>query len=110
MGAEPAGDKIELRTKPDELQRINPGVRVVLLTGCQDTVVEPLFKKGLKGYLPKPFNLPELAQKVRDALTAPALGTSGRQYPPDPLVLLKSRANLEVDSEGTGSRGLSASA
>ena len=65
----------------DELQRINPDVRVILLTGCQSSVAEPLFKKGLRGYLPKPFNLPDLGQKVRDTLTAPALGNSGSPVP-----------------------------
>jgi len=52
----------------DELQRLNPDVRVVLLTGCDEAVADPLFEKGLHGYLQKPFNLPELARKVQDAI------------------------------------------
>jgi DNA-binding NtrC family response regulator len=52
----------------DELQRLNPDVRVVLLTGCDEAVADPLFEKGLRGYLQKPFNLPDLARKVQDAI------------------------------------------
>lgn len=57
----------------DELQRLNPDVRVVLLTGCDEAVADPLFEKGLRGYLQKPFNLPDLAQKVQDAIGSPSL-------------------------------------
>jgi DNA-binding NtrC family response regulator len=64
-----------------EFQRINPDVRVVLLTGCQSSVADPLFKKGLRGYLPKPFSLPDLAQKVRDAVSAPAGGSTASPIP-----------------------------
>jgi DNA-binding NtrC family response regulator len=55
----------------DELQRLNPDVRVVLLTGCEDSVAEKMFQRGLRGYLQKPFSLPDLAQKVRDAIHDP---------------------------------------
>ena len=65
----------------DEFQRINPDVRVVLLTGCQGSVADGLFKKGLRGYLPKPFSLSDLAQKVRDAITGPILGCSASRSP-----------------------------
>jgi len=60
----------------DELQRLNPDVRVVLVTGCHDPVAARMFKKGLRGYLKKPFSLPELAQKVRDAINAPVVPTA----------------------------------
>src|ERR1700675_3629696 len=46
----------------DELQRLNPDVRVVLLTGCEGFVAETMFQKGLRGYLQKPFSLEGLAQ------------------------------------------------
>jgi CheY-like chemotaxis protein len=54
----------------DELQRLNPDVRVVLLTGFEEPVADKLFRKGLRGYLQKPFRAPELARKVQDAIGA----------------------------------------
>ena len=55
----------------ENLQRLNPDVRVVLLTGCEGSVADKMFEKGLKGYLQKPFCVRELSQKVRDAIDAP---------------------------------------
>jgi DNA-binding response OmpR family regulator len=55
----------------DELQRVNPGVRVVLLTGFEESVADKLREKGLQGYLRKPFRLVELAQKIRDVIDTP---------------------------------------
>jgi DNA-binding NtrC family response regulator len=55
----------------DELQRLNPNVRVVLLTGCDEFVAERMFKRGLHGYLQKPFDLQDLAHKVQTAINAP---------------------------------------
>lgn len=60
----------------EELQRLNPDVRVVLLTGCEESVAATLFRKGLRGYLQKPFNLPDLIQRVRDTISVPAVSTS----------------------------------
>jgi two-component system cell cycle sensor histidine kinase/response regulator CckA len=60
----------------EELQRLNPDVRVVLLTGCEESVADKMLKRGLRGYLQKPFNLPDLKQKVRDAINAPVLACS----------------------------------
>ncbi len=60
----------------ENLQRVNPDVRVVLLTGCEESVADAMLKKGLWGYLQKPFDLPELAQRVRDAINAPVLAGS----------------------------------
>jgi CheY-like chemotaxis protein len=57
----------------DELQYLNPDVRVVLLTGRDEPVAARMFQKGLRGYLKKPFKLPDLAQKVQDAINAPAV-------------------------------------
>ena len=54
-----------------ELQRLNPNVRVVLLTGCEDSVAEEMFQRGLRGYLQKPFSLPDLAQKAYEAIHSP---------------------------------------
>ena len=52
----------------EELQRLNPDVRVVLLTGCEETVAEKMFQKGLRGYLQKPFSLSDLAEKAHEAI------------------------------------------
>jgi CheY-like chemotaxis protein len=65
----------------EELQRLNPDVRVVLLTGCEESVADKMLKRGLRGYLQKPFNLPDLAQKVRDAINTPVLACSTSQSP-----------------------------
>ena len=63
----------------ENLQRLNPDVRVVLLTACEESVADKMLKTGLRGYLQKPFNLPDLAQKVRDAIDAPILASSASQ-------------------------------
>ena len=60
----------------ESLQRLNPDVRVVLLTGCEASVAEKMFTKGLRGYLQKPFSLQDLAQKIREAINAPVLACS----------------------------------
>lgn len=51
------------------LQRTNPDVRVILLTGCDDQVARGLFEKGLSGYIQKPFYIDDLVQRVRDELS-----------------------------------------
>jgi DNA-binding NtrC family response regulator len=56
----------------ENLQRLNPDVRVVLLTACEESVADEMLKRGLQGYLQKPFNLPDLAQKIREAIDTPA--------------------------------------
>ena len=55
----------------DELQRLNPEVRVVLLTGCEKSVAAKLFQRGLRGYLRKPFRLPALVQQVKNTISSP---------------------------------------
>ena len=65
----------------ENLQHLNPDVRVVLLTACEESVADQMLKRGLRGYLRKPFNLPDLAQKVRDAIDAPVLACSASQSP-----------------------------
>ena len=57
----------------ENLQRLNPDVRVCLLTSHSECVAEKMFKKGLRGYLQKPFSFPDLAQRVQDAVGAPAV-------------------------------------
>lgn len=56
----------------DELQRLNPDVRVVLLTGYEESVPYEMFHKGLRGSLRKPFSLTDLARKVEDAMSTPS--------------------------------------
>src|SRR5271170_6949450 len=51
------------------LQRINPDVRVLLLTGYDDRVARSMFESGLRGYIPKPFYIDDLVQRVRDELS-----------------------------------------
>ncbi len=65
----------------DKLQRLNPDVRVVLLTGFEESVADKLFQKGLRGYLKKPFSLPDLARKVEDAISTPAVLSPSSRAP-----------------------------
>jgi DNA-binding response OmpR family regulator len=51
------------------LQRINPDARVLLLTGCDDRVARSMFEAGLRGYIPKPFYIDDLVQRVREELS-----------------------------------------
>src|SRR5580704_15972880 len=50
------------------LQRINPDVRVLLLTGCDDRVGRGMFEAGLRGFIQKPFYIDDLTQRVREEL------------------------------------------
>ena len=50
------------------LKLTNPDVRTVLLTGCEDTVAEKMFKEGLWGYIHKPFALDEFVRQVVEAV------------------------------------------
>jgi two-component system cell cycle sensor histidine kinase/response regulator CckA len=54
----------------ESLQRINPAVRVILLTACEDNVARKMFAQGLRGYVQKPFYLDDLIQRVREELEA----------------------------------------
>ena len=56
----------------ENLQRLNPDVRVMLLTGCEESVATKMLKNGLRGFLQKPIDLSELSRKVRDAINSPA--------------------------------------
>jgi hypothetical protein len=55
----------------ESLQRINPDVRVVLLTACEDNVAHRMFANGLRGYLQKPFFLDDLIRRVHEEIEAP---------------------------------------
>jgi CheY-like chemotaxis protein len=65
----------------DDLQHLNPDVRVVLLTGCEESVAARLLQKGQRGYLQKPFCIQDLAQTVRDAISAPVLACPASESP-----------------------------
>ncbi|MEQ8204022.1 MAG: response regulator [Smithellaceae bacterium] len=53
----------------DRLREINPDVRVLLASGYSiDGEAEQILARGCNGFLPKPFRLGELAQKVREVL------------------------------------------
>ena len=63
----------------ENLRCLDPEVKVVLLTGCEESVADRMLKRGLRGYLQKPFNLPELVQRVHDAIDSPVLASSASQ-------------------------------
>jgi two-component system, cell cycle sensor histidine kinase and response regulator CckA len=50
------------------LRNVNPGVRVLLLTACEDNVARKMFETGLRGYLQKPFYLDDFIHRVREEL------------------------------------------
>ena len=54
-----------------ELKRINPDVKVVLLTGYEESVPYE-FRRGLLGSLRKPFSLADLTRMVDEALSSPS--------------------------------------
>jgi PAS domain S-box-containing protein len=54
-----------------ELRQLRPDVRVLLMSGYAEQEVMTRFEgKGLAGFLQKPFQLPTLVAKVRQALTS----------------------------------------
>ena len=52
----------------DELRRINPDARIVLLSGCPRLPLDSLYQKGMRGVLRKPFKIDDLARVVRDTI------------------------------------------
>jgi two-component system cell cycle sensor histidine kinase/response regulator CckA len=48
------------------LHNVNPDVRVLLLTGCDDNVAKKMFEAGLRGYIQKPFYIEDLIARVRE--------------------------------------------
>ena len=54
----------------EALRNINPYVRVVLLTACDDHVAHKMFAAGLRGYIQKQFYLDDLVQRVREEIEA----------------------------------------
>jgi DNA-binding response OmpR family regulator len=64
----------------ENLRCLDPDVRVVLLTGCEESVADRMLERGLRGYLQKPFRLPELVERVRAAINSPVLASPGAQF------------------------------
>jgi FixJ family two-component response regulator len=52
----------------ERLQRINPDVRVILITACEDDVSEKLLKSGLWGFVQKPPSPRDLIGGIHNAL------------------------------------------
>jgi two-component system, cell cycle sensor histidine kinase and response regulator CckA len=52
------------------MQRVNPDVRALLVTACDDNVAKGMFARGLRGFLAKPFYLDDLVRRVRDEVEA----------------------------------------
>ena len=56
----------------ERLRRINPGVRVLLMSVFNDEMlVEKMLERGLWGYVEKPFLPRELVDRVRAAINSP---------------------------------------
>jgi DNA-binding NtrC family response regulator len=55
----------------EEIQRRSPLTRVMLMTGIQDMeVAAQAFRKGADGLLPKPFDIPELEERIEELMTS----------------------------------------
>jgi two-component system, cell cycle sensor histidine kinase and response regulator CckA len=52
----------------EHLQRINPDIRVLLLSGCYVLEGNNEFEGRLHGYIRKPFSVDVLALRVKDAI------------------------------------------
>ena len=50
------------------LRQKNPDVRVILLTGCEDSVARKMFETGLRGLIQKPFYIDDIVNRVREEL------------------------------------------
>ncbi len=61
----------------EELKKINSNIRIIILTGYGKRVIEPSsFPGEVNGFVQKPFQLEELAVKVRQALDTRTVETS----------------------------------
>lgn len=52
------------------LRQLNPNVRVLLLTACDDRVAKDMFAQGLRGFVQKPFYLSHLLEQVQESIGA----------------------------------------
>jgi two-component system response regulator (stage 0 sporulation protein F) len=75
------------------MQLVNPNVKVLLLTAYGREVVSRMRALGVCGYLNKPFSLPDLVQRVQDAISTPTVVSSASPVALDgPPVVVKSMA------------------
>jgi two-component system cell cycle sensor histidine kinase/response regulator CckA len=51
------------------LRQKNPDVRVILLTGCEDSVARKMFETGLRGLIQKPFYIDDLVNRIREEIS-----------------------------------------
>ncbi len=63
----------------ERLQRINPRVRVLLATACDDYVSQPMIHGGLCGFVQKPVTPRDLMRRIHHAMK--------HQDPPTPSLL-----------------------
>lgn len=54
----------------EQMQRVNPDVRALLVTACDDNVAGAMFERGLRGFVQKPFYLEDLIRRVRNEVEA----------------------------------------
>ena len=58
-------------TTYDRLKELNPGVKVLLSSGYGlDGQAAEIIERGCNGFLQKPFNMEQLAMKIREVLDA----------------------------------------
>ena len=51
----------------DRLKQINPDVKVLLTSGCNaDNKIREMLERGCNGFIPKPFMMLDLAEKLRE--------------------------------------------
>ena len=63
----------------DQLTETNPNLKVLFMSGYDNThVVQRYVKEKGFAYLPKPFNLNELGDKVKEVLESPQPAPTGR--------------------------------
>ncbi len=53
----------------ERLQRINPHVRVLLATACDDDISQPMIQGGLCGFVQKPVSPRDLIRRIHRAMT-----------------------------------------
>lgn len=55
----------------DEFKKINPNVKVLIASGYIDPGVRSAFlEAGARGFIQKPYALPDILKRVREALDA----------------------------------------
>ncbi len=56
----------------DELQSINPAIRVLLSSGYgTDQQTSELLSRGCRGFIQKPFNMQSLSEKIEEIINSP---------------------------------------